>query len=1022
MSEKKKETIQVSQVTPPKKANLTKQPVPSMSAGGKKSQGKIDKALQNELKQRILELKKIQKEFNQEIADCTRTKEELDNKKILLEAAIASADGPFFSVDQNYCYTSFNAQHAKVMKTLYGADIEVGHSLLKYHTNPADRRNVKINIDRALNGESVTLETYAGEEARTRHYFEISHKPLRDSEGRVIGVVVRVQDIDDRKKAAEKLQESEARFQLLANASFEGLVIHANGLILDANQRVTDMLGYDPASLIGKPIMDFIDPGYQDLVRKNVRQGATNKYEVELVHKNGRRVPVEVLGRHLVWKGQQARVAAFRDITERKNAERVLHQSEARYRSLVELSPNPIFVNQHGRVVLVNPAAVKLFGATTADQMLGKTASDLFHPDYHHLVEECIKYALAGQVIPLIEEKIVRLDGELRDVEFTSVRIEDEKGPAVQVVLHDITARKRAEAELRRLLDELELRVKQRTSELTVINDQLRDEIAERKQVLESLGLANTYNRSLIEASLDPQVTITPEGKIGDVNNATEKMTGHSRQELIGTDFHSYFSDAEKARAGYQKVFETGNVHDYELEIRHKDGHVTPVIYNASIYRDEAGKIQGVIAGARDITERRQAEAELEKYRQHLEELVQERTRQLEKVNIQLHSEISERIRTEEALLNERGNLQMIFNAVNVGMLQLGADGTVQRANQVITQWTGKDSSIIQGLQPGDALGCIHAQVWKTGCGNTIYCSECQLRSTFESAIKTGQAIHDIEVETFFQFSGGETHLWLDVSADPIQVNGERNVILAINNITARKQAEDALLQARDELESRVRQRTQELNKSNLQLQLEIQERQGLADSLHDAVNQSLFSAGLIAEVLPRLWERDQSEARKSLKDLRQLTRAAQGEMRALMAELSPSFVSNNGLDYHFDQLSNAFTGRTNHPVIITTAGETTLPAEVQLVFYRVCQEALNNIAKHARATKVEIDFKNENGRATMCVSDDGHGFSTRKAMGHHYGLAMMSERAKSIGATLSINSRPGHGTQLFLNWTGTIN
>jgi len=126
-----------------------------------------------------------------------------------------------------------------------------------------------------------------------------------------------------------------------------------------------------------------------------------------------------------------------------------------------------------------------------------------------------------------------------------------------------------------------------------------------------ALHRASAYNRSLIEASLDPLVTIDPEGKITDVNTATEVITGCSREELIGTDFSDYFTDPEKARAGYQQVFQEGVVQDYALEIRSRDGDITPVLYNASVYRDEAGNVIGVFAAARDITERRQAEQEL---------------------------------------------------------------------------------------------------------------------------------------------------------------------------------------------------------------------------------------------------------------------------------------------------------------------------------------------------------------------------------------------------------------------------
>jgi nitrogen fixation negative regulator NifL len=136
-------------------------------------------------------------------------------------------------------------------------------------------------------------------------------------------------------------------------------------------------------------------------------------------------------------------------------------------------------------------------------------------------------------------------------------------------------------------------------------------DITDRKQVEEKLRSLNSYNRSLLEANLDALVTITPDGKIGDVNTVSESITGYSRDMLIGTAFHSYFTNPEKARLGYERVFETGTVRDYELEIQHRDGYITPVIYNASVYKDESGKVAGVFAAARDITERKEAERQL---------------------------------------------------------------------------------------------------------------------------------------------------------------------------------------------------------------------------------------------------------------------------------------------------------------------------------------------------------------------------------------------------------------------------
>jgi PAS domain S-box-containing protein len=223
-----------------------------------------------------------------------------------------------------------------------------------------------------------------------------------------------------------------------------------------------------------------------------------------------------------------------------------------------------------------------------------------------------------------------------------------------------------------------------------------------------------------------------------------------------------------------------------------------------------------------------------------------------------------------------------------------------------------------------------------------------------------------------------------------------------------------------------------------------LQERQRLAQNLHDAVNQSLFSAGLIAEVLPRLWDRDQEEARRSLEDLRRLTRGALAEMRGMLAELRPTVLTDSSLGDLIRQLANAFTGRTNVPVSIAITGEHVLPAEIQVALYRVCQETLNNIAKHAQASQVEIELNyagstvGDTGNiptisalsysgvpqeivvrsVEMRIRDNGIGFNPGEVTAPgHYGLGMMLERAETVGAQLTYTSQPGHGSEIRLFW-----
>lgn len=197
-----------------------------------------------------------------------------------------------------------------------------------------------------------------------------------------------------------------------------------------------------------------------------------------------------------------------------------------------------------------------------------------------------------------------------------------------------------------------------------------------------------------------------------------------------------------------------------------------------------------------------------------------------------------------------------------------------------------------------------------------------------------------------------------------------------------------------------------------------LEERQRMARNLHDAVNQSLFSAGLIAEVLPRLWEKDPDEGRRSLEDVRRLTRGALAEMRMLLVELRPSALTDSKLGDLVRLLANALTGRTNIPVAVTVAGQGALPTEVQEAFYRLCQEGLNNIAKHAGASRVEIHLQHDAGAVEVRLRDDGRGFDPEHTPSGHYGLSMMRERADAVGAILSITSQPGHGSEIVIRWT----
>lgn len=196
-----------------------------------------------------------------------------------------------------------------------------------------------------------------------------------------------------------------------------------------------------------------------------------------------------------------------------------------------------------------------------------------------------------------------------------------------------------------------------------------------------------------------------------------------------------------------------------------------------------------------------------------------------------------------------------------------------------------------------------------------------------------------------------------------------------------------------------------------------IAERNRLARELHDAVSQTLFSTSLIAEVLPRLWDRNQPEGRQRLEELRQLTRGALAEMRTLLFELRPAALKEAKLGDLLKHLTQAIIGRARIPISLTIEGDRTLPPEVQVSLYRITQEALNNIVKYANPRQTTVSFRCHQQQVELIITDDGCGFDPSAVSPEHLGLGIMYERAAAINAMMKLKSRPGCGTQIEVVW-----
>ncbi|RPI32132.1 MAG: PAS domain S-box protein [Chloroflexota bacterium] len=272
------------------------------------------------------------------------------------------------------------------------------------------------------------------------------------------------------------------------------------------------------------------------------------------------------------------------------------------------------------------------------------------------------------------------------------------------------------------------------------------------------------------------------------------------------------------------------------------------------------------------------------------------------------------------------------------------------------------------------------------------------------------------------------TIFWGRVNFSAVHGNdGQTDYVIGmIEDITEEKQAALRLAAQEAEhrrmLEARIAERTEELNKANTLLSQKAAqeavagERTRLARELHDAVTQTLFSATLIADVLPELWELNIVEGRRRLAELHQLTRGALAEMRALLVELRPNALVDAPLSTLCRELTEAVTGRARINVQLNVDGERKLPPDVQIALYRITQEALNNIVKHSKATQAMVTLR-LGDTVRLTIADNGAGFDSEAVTADHLGLKIMQERAEAIGARLSIYSEPGEGAQISVTW-----
>jgi PAS domain S-box-containing protein len=478
--------------------------------------------------------------------------------------------------------------------------------------------------------------------------------------------------------------------------------------------------------------------------------------------------------------------------------------------------------------------------------------------------------------------------------------------------------------------------------------------------------------------------------RVVEANPAAAAMHGYSREEFVGLHLTDYVHpESQRLFTESARAVEAGGVFESAALHLRRDGSVLQVEVRRTAFTYRSRPC--LLSVVRDISKRVQAE-------QRLVQQAEARRREQAALLDISHTLASTLELRPDLILDQLGAIVQysqgaLFVLKDSSLVAVAVRGVPQPEDGMPFRIPLDDPEILVQLL-NEHRPIRIADVWSTS----------QQAQLMRSLLEQGAPM---------LLAGVRAWMWVPLAAKG-RVLGGIGVAQAEKGYFSRHHADLALTVANQAAITMI---NAELYR-NAQALAVLEERQRLARNLHDAVNQSLFSAGLIAEVLPRLWDRDQVLARQSLEDLRRLTRGAMAEMRALLAELRPSTLTDAEIGDLLRLLANAFTGRTNIPAEVTVSGEGALPAEVQVAIYRMCQEALNNVAKHAEAGSVDISLEHTGTGIQLNICDDGRGFDAGQTVSGHYGLTMMQERAEAVGADLSVKSHPGQGTEVTIRWS----
>jgi len=988
-----------------------------------------------------------------DITERKRMEEDLQYSEQKIRNLFESVGDGLCVIDLNGIYTEVNNKLLE-MQGFSSREEIMGKNAFDF-VAPRDIDRARVDAQRHLEQGSIELQEYTNIRTDGSEYpVEISSKLLKDVSGNPTGFIASLRDITERKQVEAALQESQDKLRTVFDSIGDGVtVLDLAGTIVDVNETVLRIKGYNREDVIGRFGLDFVPEN--DRARATEEMMVLFSGEVEqtpfteyaLLAKDGSEIPCEASA-SLLRDGAGnvvGLISVERDLRERKKVESILRESEEHYRMLVETSPYGIEESDvSGLITFSNKAHHRILGYEEGE-LNGKYIWDFFVDDDEKEESKAYLARLVSEQ-PMPSQYFSRnctKDGRIIEVQVDWNYRYDTQGQLVGFVsiITDITDRKYHEQMLKENEDLL-------------------------KQAEKLAGIGSwqwNLRNNTFSISEGMKLLYGTEG-----NEFTHL------KDIVETLVHP--DDKEEVYKAAERVAVKGSGNTLTYRIIRPDGKVRWI--NATVPEvrcfGEDGKPEIMIGAVQDITERKEAEQRLrereERWKLFSESATDVFTIWDSKLNLIDNSErgiqtffspgtrrddlvgknMMEFIPSEE----KGGRYNDYLNVIKTGKPYL-ADDIVPHHR------FGNRHVSIKAFKVGEGLGTIVTDITEQKkAERQLQESEARLRAFMESSTDiyaifdsqlTLMDISDKGVKAFLPdktreeqigkhiaeivpevhetgrydeylkvIETGEPFLAEEIIVHPrfstkhISIKAfkvQEGMGMIFSDITARKNTEQELIYYSERIRAMAKQLSE----------VEESQRRSIARELHDNVGQNLTVLGInFSKAKAQMDKANIEEVKSVLDDSQQILEKTTDSIRNVMADLRPPVLEDYGLLAALRWYGDRFASRNE--ISVTIQGEEPAPRlgiEVEIVLFRIAQEALTNIAKHAKASNVTLNFDTKDGRQRLVITDDGVGFDTGELSKYKeqtsWGLVTMSERAQSLGGSLSIDSHPGGGTQIIV-------